>query len=183
MHNKTLRALQVHKHSNTHTKTHVHTHKHSHSHKQSKLVVAAQLKLQIPCKMNIRSASKLISKLLTLSWAHICPVAHCMSFTGYSHAPQANQLSCHVNATECKQCCRLDICTCHPFLLLLPLPVRATWQQVPFPLSPSCCAAIFYIIYTLNVVYDAVDTFQGTAASKTGRGKQKAEVSQCAACW
>lgn len=39
------------------------------------------------------------------------------------------------------------------------------------PLLSSCCAAIFYIIYTLNVVYDAADTFQGTAASKTGRGR------------
>lgn len=50
---------------------------------------------------------------------------------------QTNQLSCHVNATECKQCCRLDICTCHPFLLLLPVPVRATWQQVGCPSLPS----------------------------------------------
>lgn len=103
-------------------------------------------------------------------------LAHTHTHT-YIHQP--NQLSCHVNATECKQCCRLDICTCHPFLLLLPLPVTVATLGTPlaYPLRLCLCLHVvqpfFYIIYTLNVVYDAVDTFQieqGSRECRDGAG-------------
>lgn len=55
--------------------------------------------------------------------------------------------------------------------------VAAGWLPLPSLLAPvpflHVVQPFFYIIYTLNVVYDAVDTFQGAAASRKGRAKQK----------